>query len=131
MEAPLERIPLFVRAGSIIPFGPEIEYADEKPAGPLELRIFRGADGTFDLYQDEGDNYNYEKGAHAVIPLRWSESGKTLTIGDRQGEYPGMPKDFTVNIVWVSPGHGVGEAVETNPDKVLPYDGHRISTKAP
>ncbi len=131
VEAPLERIPLFVRAGSIIPFGPEIEYADEKPAGPLELRIFRGADGTFDLYQDEGDNYNYEKGAHAVIPLRWSESGKTLTIGDRQGEYPDMPKDFTVNIVWVSPGHGVGEAVETNPDKVVHYEGKAISVQAP
>ena len=117
-EAPLERIPLYVRAGSIIPFGPEIEYAGQAPAGPIELRIFRGADGKFDLYEDEGDTYNYEKGAHALIPVRWSEAEKTLTIGDREGEYPGMPKEFTLNIVWVSPGHGVGETVEAKPDKV-------------
>ena len=73
-EAPLDRIPLYVRAGSIIPLGPEIEYTSEKPAGPIELRIYKGADGTFDLYQDAGDSYDYEKGAHAVIPLRWSEA---------------------------------------------------------
>jgi alpha-D-xyloside xylohydrolase len=130
-EAPLDRIPLFIRGGSIVPFGPEIEYADEKPAGPIELRIFRGANGKFDLYEDEGDTYNYEKGAHALIPLRWSEADKTLTIGDRQGEYSGMPQQITLNIVWVSPGHGVGEMVETKPDKVVNYDGKAMSVEAP
>jgi alpha-D-xyloside xylohydrolase len=130
-EAPLERIPLYVRAGSIIPFGPEIEYAGQAPGGPLELRIFRGADGKFDLYEDEGDTYNYEKGAHALIPLRWSEAQKTLTVGDREGEFPGMPKEFTLNIVWVSPGHGVGETVEAKPDKVVHYQGKAISVQAP
>jgi alpha-D-xyloside xylohydrolase len=130
-DAPLDRIPLFVRAGSVVPFGPEIEYADESPAGPIELRVFRGADGQFDLYQDEGDTYNYEKGSHSVIPLRWSETEKTLTIGDRQGQYPGMPKDLAFNIVWVTPGHGVGETVESNPDKVVTYSGKAISVPAP
>lgn len=130
-EAPLDRIPLFIRAGSIVPFGPEIEYADEKPAGPIELRIFRGADGKFDLYEDEGDTYNYEKGAHALIPLRWSEADKTLTIGDREGQYSGMPKEIPLNIVWVSPGHGVGETVEAKPDKVVNYEGKAISVQAP
>jgi alpha-D-xyloside xylohydrolase len=127
----LDRIPLFVPAGSIVPLGPEIEYADQKPAGPLELRIFLGADGKFDLYEDEGDNYNYEKGAHALIPLRWSETNKTLTIGDREGQYPGMPKELVLNIVWVSPGHGVGETVEGKPDRVVNYQGKGISVPAP
>jgi alpha-D-xyloside xylohydrolase len=130
-EAPLDRIPLFIRGGSIVPFGPEIEYADQKPAGPIELRIFRGADAKFDLYEDEGDTYNYEQGAHALIPFRWSEASKTLTIGDREGQYPGMPKAFTVNLVWVSPGHGVGEGVEERPDKVVHYEGKAISVQEP
>jgi alpha-D-xyloside xylohydrolase len=130
-EAPLDRIPLFVRAGSIIPLGPEIEYADQKPAGSIELRIFRGADAKFDLYEDEGDTYNYEKGAHALIPLRWSEADKTLVIGDRDGQYPGTPEQFSLNIVWVSPGHGVGETVEAKPDKVVKYVGRAISVQAP
>jgi alpha-D-xyloside xylohydrolase len=130
-EAPLDRIPLYVRAGSIIPFGPEIEYASQAPAGPIELRIFRGADGKFDLYEDEGDTYNYEKGAHALIPLRWSEADKTLTVGDREGEYPGMPKEFTINVVWVSRSHGVGETVVAKPDKAVRYQGKAISVQAP
>lgn len=95
----MERIPLYVRAGSIIPLGPEIEYATQASAGPIELRIFRGADGKLDLYEDKGD-YNYEQGAHALIPMRWSEADKTLTITAREGQYPGMPKQLESNIVW-------------------------------
>src|SRR5579864_874315 len=130
-EAPLDRIPLFVRAGSIVPLGPEIEYADQKPASPIELRIFRGSDGKFDLYEDEGDSYNYEKGSHSLIPLRWSETDKTLTIGDRQGQYSGMPKEVAFNLVWVSSNHGVGETVEAKPDRVVHYEGKAISVHAP
>ncbi len=130
-DAPLDRIPLYVRAGSIIPLGPEIEYASEKPAGPIELRIYKGADGTFDLYQDAGDSYDYEKGAHAVIPLRWSESTRTLTIGDRKGEYPGMPASIRINIVWVSAGHGASAAPVANPDKTVEYTGKAISVEEP
>ncbi len=82
--APLDRIPLYVRAGSIVPMGPEIEYANENPNGPIELRIYRGADGAFDLYEDSGDSYAYEKGQHAVIPLHWNDATGELTIGARE-----------------------------------------------
>ena len=130
-DAPLDRIPLYVRAGSIVPLGPEIEYADQKPADPIELRVYRGADGAFDLYEDEGDNYNYEKGAYALIPIRWNEATKTLSIEDRKGQYPGMPEKRTFNIVWVAPDHGTGETVESKIDQVIQYDGRRVSIPAP
>lgn len=128
--APLDIIPLYVRAGSLIPLGPEIEYADEKPEGPIELRIYRGADGSFDLYQDAGDSYDYEKGAHSVVPLRWSESTRTLTIGARQGSYPEMPAKMRFNIVWVSAGHASGAAL-SKPDKTVEYTGAAMSVQAP
>jgi alpha-D-xyloside xylohydrolase len=83
------------------------------------------------LYEDEGDNYNYEKGAHALIPLRWSEKDKTLTIGEREGSYPGMSEQFELNIVWVSSGHGIGETIEAKPDRVVHYQGHAVSVEAP
>jgi alpha-D-xyloside xylohydrolase len=130
-DAPLDRIPLYVRAGSIVPMGPEIEYAGEKPAGPIELRIYTGADGSFDLYADSGNGYGYEKGVHALIPLRWSESSKTLTIGERKGEYPGMPSEIEFKVVWVSPGHGSGPGVVTSPDKVVQYTGTGVSVQQP
>ncbi len=129
-NAPLDRIPLYVRAGSILPLGPEIQYADEKPKGPIDLRIYRGADGRFDLYQDAGDSYDYEKGAHALIPLRWSEATRTLTIGERHGNYPNMPANLQFNVSWVSAGHGSGPAV-AQPDKTIEYTGKEISVKAP
>ena len=84
-DAPLDRMPLFVRAGSILPMGPQIEYAAEDPAGPIELRIYRGADGKFDLYEDAGDGYEYEKGQHSVTPIRWDDRTSTLRIGTREG----------------------------------------------
>jgi alpha-D-xyloside xylohydrolase len=130
-EAPLDRMPLYVRAGSILPMGPEIEYADEKPEGPIELRVYAGADGKFELYSDEGDNYDYEKGAHALIPIAWSEASKTLTIGDRAGTYPGIPAQITFKIVWVGPGHGKGEALEEKPDSVITYHGSKVSLQRP
>jgi alpha-D-xyloside xylohydrolase len=129
--APLDRIPLYIRAGSIIPLGPEIEYTSEKPAGPIELRIYKGADGTFDLYQDGGDSYDYEKGAHAVIPVRWSESTKTLTIGDRKGQYSEMHASIQINVIWVSSGRGASAAPVANPDKTVEYSGKAISIVEP
>jgi len=128
-EAPLERIPLYVRAGSIVPMGSEIEYADENPDGPIELRVYTGADGSFTLYNDEGNNYDYKKGVHSVIPIRWNEATKTLTIGAREGEYPGMPKERTFNIVWVGRDHGAGEALVSKPDKTIRYSGAAISVE--
>ncbi len=129
-NAPLDRIPLFVRAGSILPLGPEIQYASEKPSGPIDLRIYRGADGHFDFYQDTGDSYDYEKGAHSVIPVLWSESTRTLTIGERRGSYPEMPAKIQFNVSWVSAGHGSGPAI-AQPDKTVEYTGKEISVKAP
>ena len=129
-NAPRERIPLYVRAGSILPLGPQIEYADEKPAGPIELRVYRGANGSFDFYQDAGDSYDYEKGAHAIIPLRWSESTRRLTLGERKGSYPEMPARMQFNIIWVSAGHGSGGGA-TQPDETVEYTGKEISIAAP
>ena len=94
----LDRVPMFVRAGSILPLGPEMQYVGEKSLDHLELRIYPGADGSFTLYEDEGDNYNYEKGVYSTIAFKWNDRSRTLTIGDRQGSYPGMlqNRQFTV-----------------------------------
>lgn len=127
VAAPLERIPLFVRGGSILPLGPEIEYTDEKPADPIELRVYRGADAAFDFYEDEGDNYNYENGSHAIIPIRWSEASKTLTIGTRSGQFPGMLQQRTFRIVWVGKGHGVGEEPALSIDRIIEYVGQTVA----
>jgi alpha-D-xyloside xylohydrolase len=126
-EAPLDRIPLYVKAGSIVPLGPEVEYAEQSPDAPIELRIYRGADGSFDLYNDEGDSYNYEKGAHAVIPIRWDDASATLTLGARTGSYPGMPQRRAFRVVLVGPGHGTGPLVSSIVDKEIGYDGTSVS----
>jgi alpha-D-xyloside xylohydrolase len=101
-------LPLFIRAGSIIPYGQMVQYANEKPADPIELRIYPGADGRFTLYEDQGDNYNYEKGIYAEIPIRWDETSRELTIGKRKGKFPDMVKEHTFRIVLVSPVTGIG-----------------------
>jgi alpha-D-xyloside xylohydrolase len=129
--APLERIPLYVRAGSILPLGPEEEYADEKPNGPIELRIYPGADGAFTLYNDEGDSYDYERGAHSTTTLTWSDATRTLTIVARQGAYPNMPRETTFHIVLARPNHGTGEATTDTADKTVTYDGSELTVKMP
>jgi alpha-D-xyloside xylohydrolase len=106
--APMEILPLYVKAGSIVPMGPYLQYATEKPADPVELRIYTGADAEFVLYEDENDTYNYEQGKYATIAIAWNESDKTLTIKDRQGEFPGMLKERTFRIVWVTAKNGTG-----------------------
>jgi len=128
-DAPLERMPLYVRAGSILPMGPEIEYAAQSPEGPIELRIYRGAAGRFDLYQDSGDGYEYVKGQHTVIPMRWNDTTATLTIGAREGSYSGMPAKMEFHVVLVAKGHGVGETVTTAADRRANYDGKEIAVK--
>ena len=94
----IDRTPIFVKAGSILPLGPEMEYVGQTSWENLEIRIYPGADGTFTLYEDEGDGYNYEKGVYATIPFLWNDSKRTLTIGQRKGTYPGMlsSRQFTV-----------------------------------
>jgi alpha-D-xyloside xylohydrolase len=131
-SAPLERLPLYVRAGSILPLGPELQWSAEKPENPIELRVYRGADGDFTLYEDENDNYNYEKGAYATIPFHWDEAKQTLTIGDRKGQFPGMLETRTFQVVFVGDNHGVGiNPIESNsmdePDKVVQYSGKELT----
>ena len=127
--APLERIPVYVRAGSLLPLGPEEEYAGEKPDGPIEVRIYPGADGKFTLYQDEGDGYNYEKGSYSTIPLVWSDAAKTLTLGARSGSYPGMATEMTFRISRPGSKHALGEVVEERPEKIVVYRGAAIQVR--
>jgi alpha-D-xyloside xylohydrolase len=124
--APLERMPLYVRAGSIVPMGPEIQYAGQDPQGAIELRIYRGADGRFDLYEDSGDSYDYEKGQHAVIPIRWDDKAGVLTLGARQGSFPGMAEKRDFSIVLVGQGHGTGEGVTPKADRQATYEGREL-----
>jgi alpha-D-xyloside xylohydrolase len=126
-----QTIPLFVRAGSIVPMGPALQYADEKPADPIELRVYGGADGRFTLYEDEGDSYRYEKGVYATIPIQWNEASQTLTLGERSGEFPGMLKERTFHIAWVSANHGVGIAPTEQPDVVVQYNGKAVNVEKP
>jgi alpha-D-xyloside xylohydrolase len=130
-EAPLDRIPLYVRAGSILPMGPEIEYAAQDPGGSIELRIYRGADGQFDLYEDAGDSYDYEQGQHSVIPIRWDDRAGILTIGAREGSFPGMVETRTFRIVVVGSGHGIGGEVTSDADKEITFEGTEIKTSLP
>ena len=126
-ESPIDRLPLFIRAGSILPLGPDLEWSTQKPADPIELRVYRGADGEFTLYEDENDNYNYEKGVHAIVPLRWDDAKKVLTIGDRQGNFPGMLTTRTFHVVFVGENHGVGITPVGAADKVVQYSGKQIT----
>jgi alpha-D-xyloside xylohydrolase len=127
VAAPLEAIPLFVRAGSILPMGPEKEWSTEKPEDPIEMRIYRGANADFTLYEDENDGYNYEKGVFATIPFHWDEEKQTLTIGERKGAFPGMLTERTFQIVFVGDHHGVGVSPESKPDKIVRYGGKPVS----
>jgi alpha-D-xyloside xylohydrolase len=111
--------------------GPFLEYSNEKPADPIELRIYRGADGHFTLYQDEGDSYGYEKGQYETIPISWHDSSRTLEIGARTGSFPGMLKEHTFNIVMVSRDHGAGVELATQFDSVVHYTGQAIRTTLP
>jgi alpha-D-xyloside xylohydrolase len=127
--APIDRMPLYVRAGSIIPMSPDLQYATEKPADPIELRVYRGADGAFTLYEDENDGYNYEKGIYATIPIHWNEATQTLDIGKRKGSFPGMLESRTFEIVFVIENHGIGIGPTKGADKTVRYTGESVSVK--
>ena len=127
--APIDRMPLYVKAGAIVPMGPYLQYVAEKPADPIEMRVYRGADGAFTLYEDEGDNTNYERGRYATIPIAWNDKTGTLTLGARMGRFPGMPAKRTFRIVWVRPGQGVGVAPSPAADRTVLYDGRAVTVK--
>lgn len=124
--APIDRIPLFVRAGSIVPIGPAVQYTGESKADTLEIRLYEGSNGSFTLYEDEGDNYNYEKGAYSTITFIWNDAKKTLTIGERKGSFPGMLTKRTFCIVRVTKGNGIGINNVGAYDKTVIYNGKKI-----
>jgi alpha-D-xyloside xylohydrolase len=124
--APVETMPIFIRPGAIVPMGPFLQYSNEKPDDPLELRVYRGADGHFTLYEDEGNSYDYEKGQYVTIPISWHESTHRLVIGARTGNYPGMLKEHTFNIVAVSNDHGAGVDLTSKYDAVVHYSGKAV-----
>ncbi|MCX7987413.1 MAG: DUF5110 domain-containing protein [Bacteroidales bacterium] len=121
---PIDIIPLYIKAGTILPIGPKVQYASEKKWDNLEIRIYEGADGQFTLYEDEGDNYNYEKGMFTTITFKWDDQSKTLTIDDRKGNFPGMLESRTFNIVKVTDGHAKEKM--KNIVKAIKYDGKKM-----
>jgi alpha-D-xyloside xylohydrolase len=121
--APYERMPLFVRAGSIVPTGPLVQHTGESSHSPLTLNVYTGADGRFSLYEDDGVSRQYLNGQHSRIPLRWDEATKTLTIGPREGSYAGMAGTRTINVRWMRPGRARVLAFDARPDATLTYDG--------
>ncbi len=125
--APLETMPLHVRAGSIVPMGPDLQYASEKPADPIELRVYRGAKGRFELYEDEGDGYAYENGVFATIPMEWSEAKGMLTIDARRGSFPGMLERRTFHVVFVGKDHGTGLEPTPKTDATIEYVGQPVT----
>ncbi len=123
-------MPLYVKAGSIVPMGPKIQYTSEKQDAPIELRIYPGEDVEFDLYNDEGDNYNYEKGYYQLINIKWDDKNRRLTFSDRKGKgYDEMPTEITFNVVIVDLECGIGVEEANTVDKTIVYEGKVISCK--
>jgi alpha-D-xyloside xylohydrolase len=122
---PLDILPLYIKAGSVVPFGPKVQYALEKKWDNLEIRVYEGANGEFTLYEDENDNYNYEKGAFSTISFTWNNAKKELTVSDRKGSFPGMLSDRKFNIVIVGKNKGIGMEAG-KPDKEVAYSGKKI-----
>ena len=128
-ETPIDIMPLYVKAGSILPVGPKVQYATEKKWDNLEIRVYPGADGEFTLYEDENDNYNYEKGVYSTITFSWNDAEQTLTINGRKGSFPGMLEERKFNIIKISEGKGAGDGVVEEFDKVINYAGGKTSVK--
>jgi alpha-D-xyloside xylohydrolase len=122
-DAPLSRMPLFVRAGSIVPVGPAIEYTGEKPDAPITLLVYTGADGAFTLYEDEGANMDYQHGAYSTIPIRYDQATGTLTLGRRSGQFPGMQRTRTFLIRWITPRSRPGDDFGAPPERTVEYSG--------
>jgi alpha-D-xyloside xylohydrolase len=125
----IDIIPLYIKAGSIIPFGPQVQYATEKKWDNLEIRIYPGANGEFTLYEDENDNYNYEKGAFSIIKFEWKDKSKTLNISKISGSFNGILKNRTFNIVLVDKVNTVGGISSSKFNKTIEYSGKAKSVK--
>jgi alpha-D-xyloside xylohydrolase len=121
--APYDAIPVYVRAGSILPTGPDLQYVGEKPADPVTLYVYAGADGAFSLYEDQGSTYDYEHGEFTRIPIQWKDATRTLTIGARVGTFAGMPASRTFNVILVAPDRPVGFSFTPQVDRTQVYTG--------
>jgi alpha-D-xyloside xylohydrolase len=127
-DVPLDVFPLYVRAGSIVPMGPVVQYATERPEAPYEIRIYPGANGKFTVYEDDNETYDYEKGRYATYDLVWDDAARSLTIGARKGAYPDLVKTRKLNLVVVGPGNATGiEAASAT--KSITYSGKPVSVK--
>ena len=127
-DASQGKIPVFVKGGSIVPVGKLMQYTAQTPADTLEIHVYKGADGSFELYEDEGDSYNYESGKYTIIPFKWNESAKSLTIGSLQGAYPNHLKNRVFKIIMVKPGTGITDA-EGKANSLVAYSGKSISIR--
>jgi alpha-D-xyloside xylohydrolase len=122
-DAALNTMPLYVRSGAIVPMGPDIQFAGEQVNAVLELYIYPGQNGKFTLYDDEGDNFNYEQGAFSMILLSWDDSARRLTVHTRLGGYPDMPtsREFRLIVADNDTYTGISEA------RTLFYDGGEVT----
>jgi alpha-D-xyloside xylohydrolase len=118
-DAPLETMPLFVKSGAIIPMSPVMQYTDQIPDAPYEIRIYTGADGTFELYEDDGDNYNYEKGQFSIVKLSWNDQRKELIVSQREGAFASLVKERKFNIVFIRPNMKITREVLYTSQKMI------------
>jgi alpha-D-xyloside xylohydrolase len=130
-DAPLARMPLFVKAGSIVPVGPAIQYTSEKLDAPITLYVYRGANGKFDLYEDDGLTYGYEKGAFARVPVTYEDADGSVTIGRRDGKFPSMAQTRTYHVRWIEPGEANADDLDAAPDATVEYSGQPVTLKPP
>jgi alpha-D-xyloside xylohydrolase len=127
--APIDIMPLYVKAGSIVPMGKVMEWATQKPEDTIELRIYPGADGSFTLYEDVNDTYNYENGQYATFTFKWNNAAKILSITNRKRSFPGMLQKRIFNVVVVNENKGAGVAETRQIDKVIMYNGKDVNIK--
>jgi alpha-D-xyloside xylohydrolase len=127
VDAPYDQMPVFVKAGSIVPVGPEIEYAGQKKEEPMDIYVYAGADGSFDLYEDEGTNYNYETGKFSIIRFSWSDKDQKLTIQDRKGAFEGMVKERIFRVIKVTKDKSVPFLSGEENAAIIKYDGKEFS----
>ena len=129
VDAPYDRIPVFVPEGAIIPFGPSMEWSNEKPAELIHLYIYGGRDAQFMLYEDEGTNYNYEQGQYATIDIRYDDAAKTLTLGKRHGQFNGMLKNRRFQVIYISKEQPQPLDFEKAEGEFVDYAGEEVCVK--
>ena len=129
VDAPYEQIPVFVREGAIIPFGPAMQWSDEKPAELINLYVYAGKNGSFQLYEDEGTNYNYEKGKYATIDITYDDAAKTVSFGARKGQFNGMLKNRQFNVVLITKDSAKPLNLENPEGKLVTYNGNALNVQ--